>query len=61
MASNLDVVDYCLRYSDRKMAESMEFAFFDLRLVHDHFDRALVQEDDIDIKAYLDAYNELYK
>ena len=39
----------------------MELTFFDLRLVHDHFDRALVQEDDIDLKAYLDAYNELYK
>lgn len=35
--------------------------YFDLRLVHDHFDRALVQDDDIDLKAYLDAYNELYK
>ncbi|XP_076242017.1 ceramide-1-phosphate transfer protein [Calliopsis andreniformis] len=43
------------------MAEGMELTFFDLRLVHDHFDRALVQDDDIDLKAYLDAYNELYK
>lgn len=43
------------------MAEGSELAFFDLRLVHDHFDRALVQDDDVDLKAYLDAYNELYK
>lgn len=43
------------------MAEGTELAFFDLRLVHDHFDRALLQDDDIDLKAYLDAYNELYK
>ncbi|KOC68552.1 Glycolipid transfer protein domain-containing protein 1 [Habropoda laboriosa] len=43
------------------MAEGSELMFFDLRLVHDHFDRALVQEDDVDLKAYLDAYNELYK
>ncbi|XP_043260436.1 ceramide-1-phosphate transfer protein [Colletes gigas] len=43
------------------MAEGSELAFFDLRLVHDHFDRALLQDDDIDLKAYLDAYNELYK
>lgn len=41
------------------MAECVEY--FDLRIVHDHFDRALVQTDDVDIKAYLDAYNELYK
>lgn len=43
------------------MAEDSELAFFDLRLVHDHFDRALLQDDDVDLKAYLDAYNELYK
>ncbi|XP_006615104.1 ceramide-1-phosphate transfer protein isoform X2 [Apis florea] len=43
------------------MAEGMDLMYFDLRLVHDHFDRALVQDDDIDLKAYLDAYNELYK
>lgn len=43
------------------MAEGTELTFFDLRLVHDHFDRALIEEDDIDLKAYLDAYNELYK
>ncbi|OAD55338.1 Glycolipid transfer protein domain-containing protein 1 [Eufriesea mexicana] len=43
------------------MAEGCELVYFDLRLVHDHFDRALVQDDDIDLKAYLDAYNELYK
>ncbi|XP_053996172.1 ceramide-1-phosphate transfer protein [Hylaeus anthracinus] len=43
------------------MAEGLELNFFDLRLVHDHFDRALLQDDDIDLKAYLDAYNELYK
>ncbi|XP_031832716.1 ceramide-1-phosphate transfer protein [Nomia melanderi] len=43
------------------MAEGSELSFFDLRLVHDHFDRALVEDDDIDLKAYLDAYNELYK
>ncbi|XP_006564956.1 ceramide-1-phosphate transfer protein isoform X3 [Apis mellifera] len=42
------------------MAEGMDLMYFDLRLVHDHFDRALVQDDDIDLKAYLDAYNELY-
>lgn len=43
------------------MAEGPETLFFDLRLVHDHFDRALVESDDVDIQAYLDAYKELYK
>ncbi|XP_012240113.1 ceramide-1-phosphate transfer protein [Bombus vosnesenskii] len=43
------------------MAEGSELLYFDLRLVHDHFDRALLQDDDIDLRAYLDAYNELYK
>lgn len=43
------------------MAEGSDLCLFDLRLVHDHFDRALVQDDDVDLKAYLDAYNELYK
>ena len=43
------------------MAESLETAYFDLRMVHDHFDRALLHEDDIDIRAYLEAYNELHK
>ncbi|XP_032670573.1 ceramide-1-phosphate transfer protein [Odontomachus brunneus] len=43
------------------MAEGPELSFFDLRTVHDNFDRALMENDDIDLKAYLDAYNELYK
>lgn len=43
------------------MAEGSEIAYFDLRMVHDHFDRALLQDDDVDMKAYLEAYNELYK
>ncbi|XP_043666132.1 ceramide-1-phosphate transfer protein [Vespula pensylvanica] len=43
------------------MAEGSEVCYFDLRVVHDHFDKALVQDDDVDIKEYLDAYNELYK
>ncbi|KAG5306431.1 CPTP protein, partial [Acromyrmex insinuator] len=43
------------------MAEGPELNFFDLRTVHDHFDQALVENDDIDLKAYLEAYNELYK
>lgn len=43
------------------MAEGSELGYFDLRMAHDHFDRALVQEDDIDLHAYLEAYNELYK
>ncbi|XP_012218280.1 ceramide-1-phosphate transfer protein [Linepithema humile] len=43
------------------MAEGPELSFFDLRTVHDSFDRALVENDDIDLKAYLEAYNELYK
>ncbi|KYN14809.1 PREDICTED: ceramide-1-phosphate transfer protein [Trachymyrmex cornetzi] len=43
------------------MAEGPELSFFDLRTVHDHFDQALVENDDIDLKAYLEAYNELYK
>lgn len=43
------------------MAEGPELNFFDLRMVHDHFDQALVENDDIDLKAYLEAYNELYK
>lgn len=43
------------------MAEGPELNFFDLRTVHDYFDQALVENDDIDLKAYLEAYNELYK
>ncbi|XP_014208407.1 ceramide-1-phosphate transfer protein-like [Copidosoma floridanum] len=43
------------------MAEGSETMYFDLRTVHDHFNRSLIQEDDIDIEAYLEAYNELYK
>ncbi|XP_034951723.1 ceramide-1-phosphate transfer protein [Chelonus insularis] len=43
------------------MAEGSELSFFDLHIVHDNFDRALVEGDDVDIKAYLEAYNELYK
>ncbi|XP_050591874.1 ceramide-1-phosphate transfer protein [Bombus affinis] len=55
------VVTYCACYGNAKMAEGSELLYFDLRLVHDHFDRALLQDDDIDLRAYLDAYNELYK
>lgn len=55
------VVTYCAWYGNAKMAEGSELLYFDLRLVHDHFDRALLQDDDIDLRAYLDAYNELYK
>ncbi|KAH0547383.1 ceramide-1-phosphate transfer protein [Cotesia glomerata] len=43
------------------MAEAPDLVFFDLRTVHDNFDRALLEDDDVDIKAYLEAYNELYK
>ncbi|XP_011495375.1 PREDICTED: ceramide-1-phosphate transfer protein [Ceratosolen solmsi marchali] len=43
------------------MAEGMEMSYFDLRVVHDYFDRALREEDNVDIKDYLEAYNELYK
>lgn len=43
------------------MAEGPELSFFDLRTVHDHFDQALLENDDIDLKEYLEAYNELYK
>ncbi|TGZ48559.1 ceramide-1-phosphate transfer protein [Temnothorax longispinosus] len=43
------------------MAEGPDLSFFDLRTVHDHFDQALVENDDVDLKAYLEAYNELYK
>ncbi|XP_011297443.1 ceramide-1-phosphate transfer protein [Fopius arisanus] len=43
------------------MAEGVEVTFFDLRVVHDHFDKALIEDDDVNIRAYLDAYNELYK
>ncbi|XP_015110948.1 ceramide-1-phosphate transfer protein [Diachasma alloeum] len=43
------------------MAEGVEVTFFDLRVVHDHFDRALIEDDDVNMRAYLDAYNELYK
>ncbi|KAJ8686621.1 hypothetical protein QAD02_022415 [Eretmocerus hayati] len=43
------------------MAEEVEIEYFDLHTVHDNFDRALLQEDDVDIRAYLEAYNELYK
>lgn len=61
MASTLDLDDRLVPNSDVKMAEGTDLALFDLRLVHDHFDRALLQDDDVDLKAYLDAYNELYK
>ncbi|XP_011696096.1 PREDICTED: ceramide-1-phosphate transfer protein [Wasmannia auropunctata] len=43
------------------MAEGPELSYFDLRTVHDHFDQALLENDDIDLKEYLDAYSELYK
>ncbi|XP_046747748.1 ceramide-1-phosphate transfer protein [Diprion similis] len=43
------------------MAEGSEPVLFDLRTVHDNFDQALIQDDDVDIKMYLAAYNELYK
>lgn len=43
------------------MAEGPELTFFDLRMVHDCFDQALVENDDVVLKAYLDAYNELHK
>ncbi|KAH0953146.1 hypothetical protein HN011_006465 [Eciton burchellii] len=43
------------------MAEGPELSFFDLRTVHDHFDQALIENDDVNLKAYLEAYNELYK
>ncbi|CAG5092102.1 Similar to cptp: Ceramide-1-phosphate transfer protein (Danio rerio) [Cotesia congregata] len=43
------------------MAEAPDLVFFDLRTVHDNFDRALIEDDDVNIKAYLEAYNELYK
>ena len=43
------------------MAESQELVYFDLRTVHDNFYRSLVDGDDVDIKAYLEAYSELYK
>lgn len=43
------------------MAEGPELSFFDLRTVHDYFDQALAENDDITLRAYLDAYNELYK
>lgn len=43
------------------MAEGPELSFFDLRIVHDYFDQALMENDDIDLQAYLEAYNELYK
>lgn len=45
----------------KTMAEALEILYFDLRTVHDHFDRSLVEDDDVDIRAYLDAYIELYK
>lgn len=47
--------------SDATMAEGPELSFLDLRLVHDRFDQALIENDDINLKAYLDAYSELYK
>lgn len=43
------------------MAEGPELNFFDLHMVHDYFDQSLTENDDIVLKAYLDAYNELYK
>ncbi|XP_014236287.1 ceramide-1-phosphate transfer protein [Trichogramma pretiosum] len=35
--------------------------YFDLRKVHDHFDRSLLEDEDICIKDYLEAYTELFK
>ncbi|KAK0075454.1 hypothetical protein PV325_004778 [Microctonus aethiopoides] len=43
------------------MAEGQDSTYFDLKIVHDNFDRAIIDEDDINLRAYLDAYNELYK
>ena len=43
------------------MAEVPEILYFDLSIVHDHFHKALLQDDDIEIKSYLEAYNELFK
>ncbi|XP_029168976.1 ceramide-1-phosphate transfer protein [Nylanderia fulva] len=43
------------------MAEGPELSFLDLRIVHDYFDQALAENDDVVLRAYLDAYNELYK
>lgn len=43
------------------MSKNQEIEYFDLHTVHSNFDRSLVEEDDVDIKAYLDAYHELFK
>ncbi|XP_043468962.1 ceramide-1-phosphate transfer protein [Leptopilina heterotoma] len=40
---------------------SNELEYFNLHEVHNNFDRSLIEEDDVDIKAYLDAYHELFK
>lgn len=34
---------------------------FNLRIVHDHFASSLVEDDDVDLAAYLEAYRELKK
>lgn len=34
---------------------------FNLRIVHDHFESSLVEDDDVDLAAYLEAYRELKK
>lgn len=34
---------------------------FNLRIVHDHFAASLVEDDDVDLTAYLEAYRELKK
>ena len=43
------------------MAEGQELSYFDLHAVHNNFDRSLVEDDDIDVKTYLEAYHELNK
>ena len=34
---------------------------FNLRVVHDHFAASLLEDDDVDLTAYLEAYRELKK
>lgn len=34
---------------------------FNLRIVHDHFAASLIEDNDVDLAAYLEAYRELRK
>lgn len=44
-----------------EMSVLIDDEIFNLRIVHDHFASSLVEDDDVDLAAYLEAYRELRK